>query len=166
MPAGTYLDNTGDLPRVRQIPLDDDGGPLYDHHNSDAFWGAPWSLNLLWSMAWPEITSGFCNTLVDMYRNGGLIPRGPTGGNYTFVMSSPSSTTFLVSAWMQGIRSFDVETRLRGDAQEPRTGRGDVQGRLRALHLHRRRRGVLPGARLRADGHRGRRLPCPRPRPP
>ncbi|MBN1249260.1 MAG: GH92 family glycosyl hydrolase [Anaerolineae bacterium] len=112
--AGTYLDNTGDLPRVRQIPLRADGTPQYDHYNSDAFWGAPWSLNLLWAMAWPEITSGFCNTLVDMYKNGGLIPRGPTGGNYSFVMSGPSSTTFLVSAYMQGIRTFDVEAAYAG----------------------------------------------------
>ena len=65
---GKYLDNTGDLPVVRQIPLDEDGRPLYDHHNSDAFWGAAWSLNLLWSLAWPEVTNSFCNTLVDMYR--------------------------------------------------------------------------------------------------
>jgi predicted alpha-1,2-mannosidase len=112
--GGTYLDQTGDLPRVRQIPLGEDGRPRYDHYNSDAFWGAPWSLNLLWAMAWPEITSGFCNTLVDMYKNGGLIPRGPTGGNYSFVMSSPSSTTFLVSAYMQGIRTFDVDAAYTG----------------------------------------------------
>jgi predicted alpha-1,2-mannosidase len=49
-----------------------------------------------------------------MYKNGGLIPRGPSGGDYTFVMSSPSSTTFLVSAWMQGIRTFDIEAAYAG----------------------------------------------------
>ncbi|MCB0132305.1 MAG: glycoside hydrolase family 92 protein, partial [Caldilineaceae bacterium] len=64
--------------------------------------------------AWPDVTSNFCNTLVDIYRNGGLIPRGPSGGNYTFVMTSPTSTTFLVSAWMQGIRTFDIETAYAG----------------------------------------------------
>jgi len=111
---GSYLDNTGDLPVVRQIPLGADGRPLYDHHNSDAFWGAAWSLNLLWSLAWPEVTHSFCNTLVDMYKNGGLIPRGPSGGHYTFVMTSPTSTTFLVSAWMMGIRTFDIDTAYAG----------------------------------------------------
>ena len=111
---GKYLDNTGDLPVVRQIPLDEAGRPRYDHHNSDAFWGAAWSLNLLWALAWPEVTNSFCNTLVDMYRNGGLIPRGPSGGDYTFVMTSPTSTTFLVSAWMQGVRTFDIEAAYRG----------------------------------------------------
>ena len=112
--GGTYMDRTGDQPTVRQIPLDDAGTPLYEHHNSDAFWGAPWSLNLLWPIVCPRVTHNFCNTLVDMYKNGGLIPRGPSGGNYTFVMTSPTSTSFLVSAWMQGIRTFDIDTAYAG----------------------------------------------------
>jgi predicted alpha-1,2-mannosidase len=112
--GGTYMDMTGQTPTVRQIPLDADGKPMYEHHNSDAFWGAPWSLNLLWPIVCPRITHNFCHTLIDMYRNGGLIPRGPSGGNCTFVMVSPSSTPFLVSAWMQGVRSFDIETAYRG----------------------------------------------------
>jgi len=49
-----------------------------------------------------------------MYKNGGLIPRGPSGGNYTFVMTSPSSTHLFVSAYQKGIRSFDVETAYAG----------------------------------------------------
>ena len=112
--GGTYMDMTGDVPQVRNIPLDEKGVPLYDHHNSDAFWGAAWTLNTLWPLAWPKITHNFCNTLVDMYRNGGLIPRGPSGGNYTFVMTAPTSTTFLVSAWMYGVRTFDIETAYQG----------------------------------------------------
>lgn len=112
--GGTYMDRTGDTPTVRQIPLDGAGNPLYEHHNSDAFWGAPWSLNLLWPMVCPRITHNLCNTLVDMYKNGGLIPRGPSGGNYTFVMTSPTSTTFLVSAWMLGLRTFDMDAAYEG----------------------------------------------------
>ena len=112
--GGTYMDMTGDAPQVRHIPLNEKGVPRYEHHNSDSFWGAAWTLNTLWPLAWPRVTHNFCNTLVDMYRNGGLIPRGPSGGNYTFVMTAPTSTTFLVSAWMYGIHTFDIETAYRG----------------------------------------------------
>lgn len=112
--GGTYLDMTGGAPQIRQILLDENGKPQYEHHNSDAFWGAAWTLNTLWSMAYPHITNNFCNTLIDMYHNGGLIPRGPSGGNYTFVMTAPTSTTFLVSAWMYGIRTFDMEAAYQG----------------------------------------------------
>ena len=32
---GHYMDMTSDFPRIRQIPLGEDGKPLYNHHN---FW--------------------------------------------------------------------------------------------------------------------------------
>ncbi|MBN1584332.1 MAG: GH92 family glycosyl hydrolase, partial [Anaerolineae bacterium] len=111
---GAYLDMTGDEPVVRRIALDERGRPHYEHHNSDAFWGAQWTLNVLWPLAYPAITHNFCHTLLDVYRNGGLIPRGPSGGNYTFVMISPTSTPLLVSAYQKGIRSFDVEQAYEG----------------------------------------------------
>ena len=79
----------------------------------------------------PGVTHNFCNTLLDYYRNGGLIPRGPSGGNYTYVMTSPTSTTFLVSAWTQGIRSFDIGLAYEGMLKKPRSRRPDEQGRLR-----------------------------------
>ena len=111
---GSYCDMTGPEPAVRRIPPGTDGRPLYEHHNSDAFWGSWWTLNVLWSLVYPEITHNFCNTLLDIYRNGGLIPRGPSGGNYTFVMIGASSTPLLVSAWQKGIRSFDGALAYQG----------------------------------------------------
>lgn len=111
---GKYSDMTGPEQVIRQIPLDEQGRPLYEHHNSDAFWGAQWNINLLWSLAYPDVVHNFCNTFVDMYKNGGLIPRGPSGGNYTFVMTSPSSTHLLVSAYQKGIRTFDIEATYAG----------------------------------------------------
>ena len=111
---GSYSDMTGPEQVVRRVPLDDDGRPGYEHHNSDAFWGAQWNINLLWSIAYPDVVSSFCNTFLDVYRNGGLIPRGPSGGNYTFVMTSPSSTHLFVSAYQKGIRGFDVNLAYEG----------------------------------------------------
>ncbi|MCO7114737.1 glycoside hydrolase family 92 protein [Bacteroides uniformis] len=77
---GCYLDQTSDFPRICRIPLSASGKPLYNHHNFDAWWGSHWSLDILWSMAYPHLMDDFCNTMLDMYRNGGLIPRGPSGG--------------------------------------------------------------------------------------
>ena len=111
---GTYIDMTGDQPRIGQIPLDDNGKPKFNHYNSDAFWGAQWTLNTLWHLVYPEITEQFVNSMLMMYQDGGLIPRGPSGGNYTYVMTGASSTPFIVSAWMKGIRGFDVEKAYEG----------------------------------------------------
>lgn len=111
---GQYLDMTGDVPRTGQIPLDDHGRPRFNHHNSDSFWGAQWTINTLWHLVYPEVTESFVNSMLLMYDDGGLIPRGPSGGNYTHVMTGASSTPFIVSAWMKGIRHFDVEKAYAG----------------------------------------------------
>jgi len=119
---GCYSDMTGEQQVIRQIPLDENNKPLYEHHNSDAFWGAQWNINLLWSIAYPDIVNNFCNTFVDMYKNGGLIPRGPSGGNYTFVMTSPSSTHLLTSAYQKGIRNFDLTAAYEGLIKNHQSG--------------------------------------------
>jgi predicted alpha-1,2-mannosidase len=111
---GKYCDMTGPEPRTGQIPLDDTGKPKFNHYNSDSFWGAQWTLNTLWHLVYPEVAEGFVNSMLMMYKDGGLIPRGPSGGNYTYVMTGASSTPFIVSAYMKGLRDFDVETAYEG----------------------------------------------------
>jgi predicted alpha-1,2-mannosidase len=111
---GKYCDMTGDKKRIGQIPLDLNGKPKFNHYNSDSFWGAQWTLNTLWHLVYPEITEEFVNSMLMMYDDGGLIPRGPAGGNYTYVMTGASSTPFIVSAYMKGIRGFDIEKAYEG----------------------------------------------------
>jgi predicted alpha-1,2-mannosidase len=111
---GKYSDMTGAERRIGQIPLDKNGKPLFNHHNSDSFWGAQWTISTLWGLVYPEITSDFVNSMLMMYDDGGLIPRGPAGGNYTAVMTGASTTPFIVGAYMKGIRTFDVEKAYEG----------------------------------------------------
>ncbi len=111
---GKYCDMTGPSPKIRQVKLDREGNPKFPHYNFDALWGTHWNLNILWSFAYPEIMDGFCNTMVDMYENGGLIPRGPSGGNYTYVMISDPAAPFFASAIHNGIHGFDVEKAYEG----------------------------------------------------
>ncbi len=111
---GHYMDMTGPAPVIRQIPLDASGKPRYNHHNFDAWWGSHWSLDILWTMAYPEIVDDFCNTMLDYYRNGGLIPRGPSGGNYTYVMIGDPAVSFFAAAYNKGIRGYDAELAYEG----------------------------------------------------
>ncbi len=110
---GQYLDNTGAAPHVRTVTPTADG-TMFTHHNFDAWWGSHWSLNILWPLAWPEVTDAFCQTMVDMYRNGGLIPRGPAGGDYTYVMIGDTALPVFASAYHKGIRSWDIEKAYEG----------------------------------------------------
>ena len=111
---GRYADNTGPATLIRQSRLAPDGTPLYPHHNSDGLWGSHWSIQNLWGLAYPKVMSDFCNTFLDIYDNGGLIPRGPSGGNYTYVMTGDQATPFITSAYAQGIRTFDIHKAYAG----------------------------------------------------
>ncbi|RMG25288.1 MAG: glycoside hydrolase family 92 protein [Bacteroidetes bacterium] len=111
---GQYCDMTGPAKRTGQIPLDEQGKPRFQHYNSDSFWGAQWTLNPLWQLVYPRVAEEFVNSMLLMYQDGGLIPRGPSGGNYTFVMTGASTTPFIVGAYMKGIRGFDVELAYEG----------------------------------------------------
>ncbi|MEM7367876.1 MAG: GH92 family glycosyl hydrolase [Bacteroidota bacterium] len=111
---GSYSDFTGPKRLKKQIPLDSSGKPQFNHYNSDSFWGAQWTLNTLWHLVYPKISEEFCQSMLMMYRDGGLIPRGPSGGNYTYVMTGASSTPFFVSAYTKGIRGFDIEEAYEG----------------------------------------------------
>ena len=111
---GKYCDMTSESPKIRQTDLDAKGKPKFPHYNYDAWWGTNWNLNVLWSIAYPEIMDGFCNTMIDMYKNGGLIPRGPAGGNYTYVMIGDPSAPFFAAAYNKGIRNYDIEKAYEG----------------------------------------------------
>lgn len=105
---GAYPDYTGKEFRIGQIPIDDKGKPQFNHYNSDSFWGAQWTINTLWGLVYPDIYKEFVQSLMQYYKDGGLVPRGPSGGNYTFVMTGASSTPFIVSAIQKGIITENV----------------------------------------------------------
>ena len=111
---GKYCDRTGIVKRINQIPLDNQRKPLFNHYNSDSYWGAQWTISTLWDLVYPKITSEFINSMLLMYKDGGLIPRGPAGGNYTYVMTGATTTPFIVSAFMKGIKNFDINLAYEG----------------------------------------------------
>ena len=100
---GAYPDNMGPEYRTGHLPVGTDGRPLHNHFNTDGFWGGQWNLAILWGLVYPDIYSQFVSSLMQYCRDGGLIPRGPSGGNYTYVMTASSSTPIIVSAVQKGI---------------------------------------------------------------
>jgi predicted alpha-1,2-mannosidase len=102
------------MKRINQIPLNTKGVPLFNHYNSDSYWGAQWTISTLWDLVYPQIKNEFINSMLLMYKDGGLIPRGPAGGNYTYVMTGATTTPFIISAYMKGIRNFDINLAYEG----------------------------------------------------
>jgi len=89
--------------KIRTLPSGVD-----HYYNSDAYWLTHMNLNTLWGLAWPGVLDDFANSLLEMARVGGNLPRGPCGGGYTTIMTGNPATSLLVGAYMKGISSFDV----------------------------------------------------------
>ncbi|MFI1092552.1 glycoside hydrolase domain-containing protein [Streptomyces sp. NPDC020917] len=106
---GKYLDNTWENGKVKQIPLDRHGVPKYAMFNYDAIWLTQWNINTVFGLAYPDVYSSFVHSQLQMYKDGGLLPRGPRAGDDTLVMTSSPVTSFITGAWNKGIRDFDID---------------------------------------------------------
>ncbi len=89
--------------RVGQLPVGRDGKPLHHMYNSDAFWLSQWNLNTLWGVAYPEVLDDFAASLLQMSYDGGLLPRGPNVGAYSYIMSGCPATSLITSAYQRGL---------------------------------------------------------------
>lgn len=72
-------------------------------YNSDALWLSQWNLNILWGIAYPDVLDDFAASFLEYDRNGGLLPRGPNLGGYSFIMSGCPATSLITGAWQRGI---------------------------------------------------------------
>ena len=89
--------------QVRQLPTDETGAVEYHMYNSDALWLTQWNINVLWGLAWPSVLDDFSASMVQYADNGGLLPRGPCVGGYSYIMTGCPSTNMIVSAYMKDL---------------------------------------------------------------
>ncbi len=89
--------------KTRTLPRDAEGEVLHHMYNSDAFWLTQWNLNILWGLGWPVMLDEMAASMIRYADNGGLIPRGPCAGGYTYIMSGCPATPLIVSAYNKGL---------------------------------------------------------------
>ena len=77
---GRYLDDTWNADRIGQIPRGADGRPAFGMFNYDALWLTQWNVNSVLGLAYPDVYSDLVRSQLQMYRDGGLLPRGPVAG--------------------------------------------------------------------------------------
>ncbi|MBR9998112.1 MAG: GH92 family glycosyl hydrolase [Cyclobacteriaceae bacterium] len=104
---GQYPMNDGS---IGQIPLDENGRPLYCHYNTDGIWGAFWNLGLLWPLAYPDFFNDYLQSNIDFYKETGWLHDGEAAGTYTNGVQTNYMGLMLAAAYACGIRNFDVET--------------------------------------------------------
>ncbi len=109
--------------KVRTLPKNADGTVKYHMYNSDAFWLSQWNLNVLWGLAWPEMLDDFAACLVQYDENGGLLPRGPNLGGYSYIMTSCPATNLIVAAYQKGLMTkVDPEKAYQAMVRNHRPG--------------------------------------------
>ena len=89
--------------KIKRIPKDATGKLKLNMYNSDAFWLSHWNLNILWGLAWPEVMDEFSASMIEYANNGYLLPRGPSGGGYSYIMTSSPTSNLIVSTYMKGL---------------------------------------------------------------
>lgn len=80
--------------------------PVY---GSDALWNTFWNLNQLWGLVNPDLTSNWAKSLIEIYKTGGWLPKGPAGIEYSGIMEASHEIPLIVGAYQKGIRDFDVQ---------------------------------------------------------
>ncbi|MFW6267513.1 MAG: GH92 family glycosyl hydrolase [Marinilabiliaceae bacterium] len=103
---GAYVKNDGS---IGQIPLNEDGSPVYHHYNTDAVWGAFWNLTQLWGLVYPDYLNQFVNCQLDIFDETGWLADGIATSKYVSGVGTNFMGQVIVSAYNRGIRGFDVE---------------------------------------------------------
>ena len=101
-----YTDGKGNNTKtlkVRRLPLDAEGKPKFNYYNSDSFWLTNFNLNLLWGIGWPHVLQDFAKSFIELDKWGGILPRGPNGGGYSYIMTGCPATPLIVSAYNLGV---------------------------------------------------------------
>lgn len=89
---------------VRQLKTDaNTGKPQHHMYNFDSLWLTQWNLNTLWGLAYPEVLDDFAACLLEYDVNGGLLPRGPCAGGYSYIMYGCPATSLITSAYQRGL---------------------------------------------------------------
>ena len=103
---GAYPANDG---KVGQITLDKKGKPVHNHYNTDAIWGGFWNLTQLWAMAYPEYYSDWIKSQLLVYKDSRWLADGIANSKYVSGVGTNFVSLAMASAYMSGIRDFDVE---------------------------------------------------------
>ncbi|MEI6945703.1 GH92 family glycosyl hydrolase [Paraflavisolibacter sp. H34] len=102
---GAYPKNDG---TVGQIPLDKKHRPVHHHYNTDAIWGGFWNLTQLWALAYPEYYSDWIKSQLLVYKDAGWLADGIANSRFVSGVGTNFVSLAMASAYMSGIRDFDV----------------------------------------------------------
>ena len=73
-----------------------------------SLWDTYRNVHQLLSLVYPEKQLGMVQTMLNMYRENGWLPKWELFGRETYTMEGDPSIPVIVDTWMKGIRGFDI----------------------------------------------------------
>jgi len=101
-------DVNGDYPLMSQYGTGNSKGK--NRYSVFSLWDTHRNLHPLLSLVYPEVQSEMVNTMVDMGKESGWLPKWELLGMETNVMVGDPATVVLVDTYLRGIQDFDIQT--------------------------------------------------------
>lgn len=100
-------DVNGEYPMMESLKVGHTKGNRYTVFS---LWDTYRNVSTLMTLLFPERQLDIINTMVDMYKENGWLPKWELYGRETFTMEGDPSIPYIVDAWMRGLRDFDANT--------------------------------------------------------
>jgi len=73
-----------------------------------SLWDTYRNVSTMMTLLFPDRQMDIINTMLDMYKENGWLPKWELYGRETFTMEGDPSIPYIVDAWMRGLRDFDA----------------------------------------------------------
>ena len=100
-------DVNGEYPKMESLETGKTSGTRYTVYS---LWDTYRNVSTLMTLLFPDRQLDIINTMIDMYKENGWLPKWELYGRETFTMEGDPSIPYIVDAYMRGLKSFDIET--------------------------------------------------------
>ncbi len=100
-------DVNGEYPKMESL---EKGHTTGNRFTVFSLWDTYRNVSTLMTLLYPERQLDIINTMIDMYKENGWLPKWELYGRETFTMEGDPSIPYIVDAYMRGLRGFDIET--------------------------------------------------------
>ncbi|HAB52436.1 MAG TPA: alpha-mannosidase, partial [Ignavibacteriales bacterium] len=75
-----------------------------------SLWDTYRTLHPFYNLVFPEVQSEIIQTMIDMYKESGYLPKWELAGNETYMMVGDPASIVIADSYIKGITDFDAET--------------------------------------------------------
>ncbi|MBQ7709666.1 MAG: GH92 family glycosyl hydrolase [Bacteroidales bacterium] len=108
-------DVNGEYPLMEYRQPSANGGvgcvePGHERYTVFSLWDTYRNLHQLMTLLWPEKQLDMVNSMIDMYREWGWMPKWELFGRETWTMEGDPAICVIADTWLRGLKDFDIQT--------------------------------------------------------